>query len=151
MNEFLICKLLDAQGKISFAVFDMDDMSVHEYDISEITQKIVNREIYNAKLENSVVKITDSRRALVKLTPEERKGSNAFYIIDQYKSPFGLLIYAAVSNTGEIFEFSSNTAVDFLSGKKLINGFINKNGIHVINIPTFTTALHKSLEHTRVT
>ena len=145
-----ICKALDEQGKISFVVFDRDDMSVHEYDISQITQKIVGREIYNAKLENSVVKITDSKRALAKLTPEENKRSSAFYIIEEYRSSLGSVMYAAVSNTGELFEFSANAAADFLSGKKLINGYINKSGIHVINIPTFTTALHKSLEHTSV-
>jgi len=64
MNEYLICKVPDEQGKISFVVFDEDSMSVSEYDIAEITQKIVHREIYNAKLENSVVKITDSKHAL---------------------------------------------------------------------------------------
>ena len=75
MNEYLICKVLDEQGKISFVVFDEDSMSVSEYDIADITQKIVHREIYNAKLENSVVKITDSKHALAKLTYEERKHS----------------------------------------------------------------------------
>lgn len=150
VNEYLICKALDEQGKISFVVFDRDDMSVHEYDISQITQKIVSREIYNAKLENSVVKITDSKRALAKLTPEEHKRSSAFYLLEQYRSSFGSDMFAAVSNTGELFEFSANTAAVFLSDKKLVNGYINKSGVHAINIPTFTTALHKSLEHTSV-
>ena len=150
MNEYLICKVLDEQGKISFVVFDEDSMSVSEYDIADITQKIVHREIYNAKLETSVVKITDSKHALAKLTYEERKHSTAFYIINQYKSPFDSVMYAAVSNTGELFEFSANSAADFFKDKKVVNGYLNKSGLHVINIPTFTTALHKSLEHTNV-
>ena len=50
MNEYLICKVPDEQGKISFVVFDEDSMSVSEYDIADITQKIVHRDIYNAKL-----------------------------------------------------------------------------------------------------
>ena len=140
MNEYLICKVPDEQGKISFVVFDEDSMSVSEYDIAEITQKIVHR----------VVKITDSKHALAKLTYEERKHSTAFYIINQYKSPFDSVMYAAVSNTGELFEFSANSAADFFKDKKVVNGYLNKSGLHVINIPTFTTALHKSLEHTNV-
>lgn len=125
-------------------------MSVSEYDIAEITQKIVRREIYNAKLENSVVKITDSKRALAKLTYEEGRRSTAFYIINQYSSPFDSVMYAAVSNTGELFEFSANAAADFFKDKRVVNGYLGKSGLHVINIPTFTTALHKSLEHTNV-
>jgi len=150
MNEYLICKVSDEQGKISFVVFDEDSMSVSRYDISEITQKIVRREIYNAKLENSVVKITDSKHALAKLTYEEGKRSTAFYIINEYSSPLNSVMYAAVSNTGELFEFSANTAAYFFKDKRAVNGYLNKSGFHVINIPTFTTALHKSLEHTNV-
>lgn len=144
MNEYLICKVLDEQGKISFVVFDEDSMSVSEYDIADITQKIVHREIYNAKLENSVVKITDSKHALAKLTYEERKHSTAFYIINQYKSPFDSVMYAAVSNTGELFEFSANSAADFFKDKKVVNGYLNKSGLHVINIPTFTTEIGRA-------
>ena len=80
----------------------------------------------------------------------KRESTLLHSIINQYKSPFDSVMYAAVSNTGELFEFSANSAADFFKDKKVVNGYLNKSGLHVINIPTFTTALHKSLEHTNV-
>lgn len=150
MNEFLICRTADNQGKIVFLVYSADDGKIIEYDSAAITQKIVSREIGNAKLENSVVKITDSRQALAKLSFEERCVSSVFYIFTEYTSPHGSKIFGTVSNTGEIFELSANAAADFFSGKKIINAYLNKSGLHIINVPTFGTHLHKSLKHTPI-
>lgn len=150
MHEFLLCKASDPEGRIFFIVYNATEKKIEKYSNDEMILKIVSREIDNAKLENSVVKITDSQRALAKLSYEESISSSVYYVLSEYSSPFGSEMYAVVSNTGEIYEFSASAAKDFLSEKRIINGYINKHGFHVINVPVFSTVLHKSLEHTDV-
>ena len=143
MKEVLICKSVDSSGKVIFVVYDGDARKIRYYSFEEISESIIAKKIENAKLENSVVKLTDSKRAAVKLTYEENLTSRVYYILSEYVSAFGLQMYCTVSNTGELYEFSENVAVPFLADKKLVNGYITKKGLHVINVPTFTTALHK--------
>lgn len=134
-------------GRIVFVTYDLADDKIREYSNEEITQKIVERKIVNAKLENTVVKITDSRKMLPKLSFEERSRSCVFYILNSCKSENGSVMYLAVSNTGEKFEFSENLSDDFCRGRQVINGYTTKKGFHVINVPVYTTALNKPLEH----
>ncbi|MGN0665074.1 MAG: hypothetical protein ACI4KF_00965 [Huintestinicola sp.] len=143
MKEVLLCKSVCKSGKVIFVVYDGDAKAIRNYSFEEISEKILSKLIENAKLENSVVKLTDSKRAAVKLTYEENQTSQVYYILSEYTSEFGLSMFCAVSNTGELFEFSENVALSFLADKKLVNGYITKKGLHVINVPTFTTALHK--------
>lgn len=147
MLEYLICRSCGEDGKIVFITYDPSDGKIHEYSNEEITQKIVERKIANAKLENTVVKITDSKKVLPKLSFEEKKLSGVFYIVSGYKSAEGSSMYLAVSNTGEKFEFSENLAADFCGGRQVINGYMTKKGLHLINVPVFKTALNKPLEH----
>lgn len=149
MSEYLLCKAADSRGMIDFIIYSDVDKTVHEYDISAVTQKIIKRDIVNAKLENSVVKITDSKRALAKLSFEEKTHSAVFYILEEYISARGTKMFCAVSNTGEIFEFSENIVPEFCEKRKIVNGYVNKSGLHIINVPAFVTPLHKSLKLTR--
>lgn len=150
MHEFLLCKASDPEGRIFFIVYNATEKKIEKYSNDEMIRKIVSREIDNAKLENSVVKITDSKRTLAKLSYEESTRSSVYYVISEYTSPLGSEMYAVVSNTGVIYEFSASAAADFVSDKRMINGYMNKHGLHVINVPVFSTVLHKSLEHTDV-
>ncbi len=123
------------------------DGKILEYSNEEITQKIVERKIDNAKLENTVVKITDSRKVMPVLSFEEKKQSVVFYIVNGYRSAENSPMYLAVSNSGEKFEFSENLAADFFRERQVINGYMTKKGMKVINVPVFTTPLNKPLEH----
>jgi len=147
VRECLICRTCTEDGRIVFLTYNASDGKVCGYSNEDITRKIVERKIVNAKLENTVVKITDSRNILPKLSFEENKSSRVFYIADVYMSASGSRIYLAVSNTGERFEFSENLAADFCRGRQVINGYMTKNGLRLINVTAFTTALSKPLEH----
>lgn len=146
-HEYLICRSCDEDGRILFLTYNKPDEKIHEYSNEEIIQKIVDRHISNAKLENTVVKITDSKRVISKISCEERKLSAVFYILDRYVSEEGSPMLLAVSNCGEKFEFSENLAADFCRDRHIVNGCMTKKGFKIINVPAYTTALNKSLEH----
>lgn len=146
-REYLICRTCDEDGRILFLTYNKPNGKIHEYSNEEIIQKIVDRRIANAKLENTVVKITDSKRVIAKISCEERKLSAVFYILDRYVSEEGSHMLLAVSNCGEKFEFSENLAADFFSSRHVVNGYMTKKGIRIINVPAYVTALNKSLEH----
>ena len=146
-REYLICRSCDEDGRILFLTYSKTDGKIHEYGNEEMIQKIVDRQIANAKLENTVVKITDSKRSIVKISCTERKLSAVFYILDRYASGEGSPMLLAVSNCGEKFEFSENLAIDFCRDRHVVNGYMTKKGFKIINVPAYTTALNKSLEH----
>ncbi|MCM1024555.1 MAG: hypothetical protein NC395_10930 [Prevotella sp.] len=146
-KECLICRSVDGDGRIVFLTYDRTDEKIHEYSNDEITRKIVDRQIVNAKLENTVVKITDTKTTMSKIRADEKKSSNVFYILDSYTSVNGSAMFLAVSNCGEKFEFSENLAADFCGGRHIVNGYMTKNGLKMINVPAYVTALNKSLEH----
>ncbi len=73
MGEYLICRSCRQDGTIVFLSYDLSEGRINEYSNEDITQKIVERKIVNAKLENTVVKITDSRKMMAKLIVEENK------------------------------------------------------------------------------
>lgn len=145
--EYLICRSCDEDGRILFITYNKLNGKIHEYSNEEIIQKIVDRQIANAKLENTVVKITDSKRVIAKISCEERKQSAVFYILDRYVSEEGSPMLLAVSNCGEKFEFSENLAANFCNGRQVVNGYMTKKGFRIINVPAYITALNKSLEH----
>lgn len=147
MREYLICRSCNKDGIILFLTFNPSDGKIHEYSNEEITQKIVEKKIGNANLENTVVKITDSRKVLQEISFEENKYSSVFYIADRYTSGNGTPMFLAVSNTGEKFEFSENLAADFCRGRRVVNGYMTKKGLRVINVTAYTTALHTLMKH----
>lgn len=146
-REYLICRSSDKEGRIVFLTYNKTDGKIHEYSNNEIMHKIVNRQIINAKLENTVVKITDSKKILPKICFEEKINSCVFYILDSYTSAEGSKMLLAVSNCGEKFEFSENLAADFCRERQVINGYMTKKGFKIINVPAYVTVLSKPLEH----
>lgn len=146
-REHLICRSSDENGRIVFLTYNKTDGKIHEYSNDEMIHKIVDRQIINAKLENTVVKITDSKKMLPKVGFEEKGSSCVFYILDCYTSAVGNKMLLAVSNCGEKFEFSENLALDFCSGRQVVNGYMTKKGFKIINVPAYVTALSKPLEH----
>lgn len=145
--EYLICRSNDKEGRIVFLTYNKTDGKIHEYSNNEMIHKIVDRQIINAKLENTVVKITDSKKMLLKISFEEKRNSCVFYILNSYTSADGSKMFLAVSNRGEKFEFSDNLAADFCIGRQVVNGCMTKKGFKIINVPAYVTALSKPLEH----
>lgn len=146
-REYLICRSCDENGRILFLTYSRCDDKVNKYSNEEMIQKIVDRQIVNAKLENTVVKVTDSKRVLAKIDCCEMSRSSVYYILDRYISESGSPMLLAVSNCGEKFEFSENLAADFCGGRQIVNGYMTKKGFKIINVPAYVTALNKSLEH----
>lgn len=146
-REYLICRSSDEEGRIVFLTYNKTDGKIHEYLNNEMIHKIVDKQIINAKLENTVVKITDSKKMLIKISFEEKRSSRVFYVLDGYTSAEGSKMFLAVSNCGEKFEFSENLAADFCGGRHIVNGYMTKKGFKIINVPAYVTALNKSLEH----
>ena len=146
-REYLICRSSDRDGRIVFLTYNKTDGNIHEYSNNEMIHNIVDRQIINAKLENTVVKITDSKKTLLKIGFEEKGNSCVFYILDSYISAEKSRMFLAVSNCGEKFEFSENLAADFCSGRQVVNGYMTKKGFKIITVPAYVTALSKPLEH----
>jgi hypothetical protein len=149
--QYLICKITDKDGAIDFVVYDSDKKAVSYYSQHDMMGLVVKRSIVNAKLENSVIKITDSKKALAKLSYEEGKVSSVYYCFYSYTSPLGNNVYALVSNIGRVVEMSSSMAAEFFAAHRVINATCTKKGeVHVIDVPAFSSVLRQSLEHVNI-
>ena len=132
-----------------FIVYDSDDRKCTRYTNAELMLMVTARKIYNAKLENTVIKMTDGRR-MITLSHEESKTVQVFYIFDTYTSPNGQKMFAAVSNHGITAEFSESIADLFFASNKVVNATLTKKGVHMTMVPTFSSPLQKSLEHINI-
>lgn len=148
--KILICRETNEDGSIRFAVYDTDEETVQHFTNSELIPLVVGKKVSNAKLENSVIKITDGSHSIIKLTAEESKMSSAFYILERYTSPHGSEMYLAVDNTGIKYEFSENLLTVFSEKKRVVNLRRSKNGHEMIKVPVYSSVLQKSLAHTNI-
>ncbi len=148
--KILICRITAKDGSVRFAVYDTDEKKLLHYTNSELTPLVVRKDIYNAKLENSVIKTTDGSRSVLMLDREKSSRSSVFYILESYTSERGTPMYAAVDNLGVIYEFSENVLPMFIANKDVINMRKNRNGHEVIKVPVYSSVLQKSLEHTNI-
>lgn len=149
MKSKLICRTVDVEkDSIVFCVYNAKTDKVEDLCEEEVKQMILSGELDNAKLENTVIKKTDSSQAVMYLDPEQRKASNIFYVLSKNISPFtSSVIYTVISNTGEKFEMSENVAVEFLKDKTLVNANIGKDRLNILDARNFETHLNRSLSH----
>ncbi|MBR4224785.1 MAG: hypothetical protein IKR73_08250 [Oscillospiraceae bacterium] len=143
----LICRETREDGSLVFNVYDTEKRTNTRYTNSQLMPMVVSKKLNNAKLENSVVKITDSKKPLATLTAEESRTDSIWYVFEDYTSPVGSHMLAMVSNTGTIIEFSDSMAREFFASHRVVNAYIGHKGLHLINVPTFTSVLSKSLKH----
>ncbi|MBQ7990409.1 MAG: hypothetical protein IJ080_01100 [Oscillospiraceae bacterium] len=143
----LICRETLGDGSLVFNVYDTDKRINTRYTNAELTPLVVSKKVKNAKLENSVIKITDSNRSLITLTHEAGMADSVYYVFEDYTSPVGSHMLALVSNRGRVVEFSESMAREFFEAHRVVNAYIGHKGLHLINVPTFTSALSKSLKH----
>ena len=147
--KILVCRETQTDGSVLFIVYDTDEKKCLKYDNAELTLLVAARKIYNAKLENSVIKMTDGRR-MITLSAEESKTVQVFYIFETYTSPNDQKMFAAVSNHGITAEFSESIAEEFFKSHKVVNATLTKKGVHLTKVPTFSSPLQKSLEHINI-
>lgn len=149
MKSKLICRTVDAEkNSVVFCVYNGKTDKVEDMCEEDVKQMILSGELDNAKLENTVIKKTDSSQGVLYLEPEQRKTSSIFYVLDENISPFsGVVLFTVISNTGEKFEMSENVAVEFLEGKTLVNANISKDRLNVLDARNFETRLNRSLSH----
>lgn len=149
MKSKLICRTVDMEkNSIVFCVYNSKTDKVEDLCEEEVKQMILAGDLDNAKLENTVIKKTDSSQAVMYLDPEHRKTSSIFYVLSKNISPFTqAVLYIVISNTGERFEMSENVAVEFLQGKTLVNANIVKGRLNVLDARNFETHLNRSLSH----
>lgn len=149
MKSKLICRTVDdKKNSVVFCVYNAKTDRVEELCEEEVKQMILAGDLDNAKLENTVIKKTDSSQAVMYLEPKDRKTSCIFYVLSKNISPFtNSVLYTVISNTGEKFEMSENVAVEFLKGKDLINANIAKDRLNVLDARNFETHLSRPLSH----
>lgn len=150
LMKILICRVTIEDGSVRFAVYDTDEKQMAHYTNSALTPLVVRKDIYNAKLENSVIKTTDGSRSVLMLDREESSRSSVIYILSSYTSELGSEMYAAVDNLGEVYEFSANLLHIFMEKKQIVNMKKNRSGHEVIKVPVYASVLQKSLEHTNI-
>ncbi|MGN0642031.1 MAG: hypothetical protein ACI4JJ_02690 [Huintestinicola sp.] len=125
--------------KVSFILYDEEAGKISEVGNNDITAMILNKMIINAKLENTVVKMTDGTLAVI----DTKNASSVFYVLGCTEG-----VYSLIDGNGEIWKMSLNVARVFLEhGKnKLTNAKISSKGIVINKHRSFSTALSRSTE-----
>lgn len=127
---------------VSFILYDEETEKTSETGNNEMTNLILNKKVSNARLENTVIKMTDGN--LIVFDP--KNVHSVFYVLGCTDG-----VYSLIDGSGEIWKMSLNVArVFFEQGKKkLTNAKIGSKGISVNKHRNFSTALSRSTEHYR--
>lgn len=124
---------------VSFILYDEEAGKTSEIDNTEMTALILNKMVSNAKLENTVIKMTDGDLTVF----DQKNAHSAFYVLGCTDG-----VYSLIDGTGEIWKMSLNVARAFLAQgkKKLTNAKISSKGIVINKHRNFSTALSRSTE-----
>lgn len=124
---------------VSFIVYDDKNRSVSEVGNDEMTSMILSKKISNAKLENTVIKMTDGILPVI----DEKNKNSIFYVLGSTNG-----VYSMVGISGEIWQMSFNVAeIFFGQGKrKMTNARLTPKGIVINKHQNFSTALSRSTE-----
>lgn len=117
-------------------------MNVCKYD--EVVLRCLAKEIENARLENGVIKMTDSINGVnwVEWTvPADKLLVNCIYYILEKFEQHSSICYLIVSNTGELFCVSANLIEDFVTRHKVLNARISNGKVHLFVIKRHTSPL----------
>lgn len=127
---------------VSFILYDEETGKTSQAGNDEMTNLILNKKVSNAKLENTVIKMTDGTLTIF----EPKNAHSVFYVLGCTDG-----VYSLIDGTGEIWKMSLNVAKVFLEQgkKKLTNARISSKGIVINKHRNFSTALSRSTEHYR--
>ena len=124
---------------VSFILYDEENGKISQVSNDETVSMILSKKISNAKLENTVIKMTDGNLAVI----DEKNASDIFYVLGCEND-----VYSMIDGSGEIWKMSLNTARVFFSQgrRKMTNAKLNPKGMSINRHQTFSTALRRSTE-----
>lgn len=124
---------------VSFILYDEENGKISQVSNDETVSMILSKKISNAKLENTVVKMTDGNLAVI----DEKNASDIFYVLGCEND-----VYSMIDGSGEIWKMSLNTARVFFSQgrRKMTNAKLTPKGMSINRHQNFSTALRRSTE-----
>lgn len=125
---------------VSFILYNEETEKTSEVGNTEMTSMILNKTVSNAKLENTVIKMTDGNLTVF----DSKNAHSVFYVLDCTDG-----VYSMIDGSGEIWKMSLNVArVFFAQGKKkLSNAKLCSDEIVINKHRNYSTALRRSTEH----
>lgn len=124
---------------VSFILYDEENGKILQVSNDETVSMILSKKISNAKLENTVIKMTDGNLAVI----DEKNASDIFYVLGCEND-----VYSMIDGSGEIWKMSLNTARVFFSQgrRKMTNAKLTPKGMSINRHQNFSTALRRSTE-----
>jgi len=124
---------------VSFILYDEESGKISQVTNDETVSMILSKKISNAKLENTVIKMTDGNLAVI----DEKNAADIFYVIGCEND-----VYSMIDGSGEIWKMSLNTARVFFSQgrRKMTNAKLTPKGMSISRHQNFSTALRRSTE-----
>ena len=124
---------------VSFILYDEENGKISQVSNDETVSMILSKKISNAKLENTVIKMTDGNLAVI----DEKNAADIFYVLGCENDG-----YSMTDGSGEIWKMSLNTARVFFSqgSRKMTNAKLTPKGMSISRHQNFSTALRRSTE-----
>lgn len=124
---------------VSFILYDEENGKISQVTNDETVSMILSKKISNAKLENTVIKMTDGNLAVI----DEKNAADIFYVLGCEND-----VYSMIDGSGEIWKMSLNTARVFFSQsrRKMTNAKLTPKGMAINRHQNFSTALRRSTE-----
>lgn len=124
---------------VTFILYDEKSGKIFQLSNDETVSMILSKKITNAKLENTVIKMTDGTLAVI----DEKNAADVFYVLGCENE-----VYSMIDGSGEIWKMSLNAArVIFGQGnRRLTNAKLTAKGLVVNRHQNFSTALSRSTE-----
>lgn len=124
---------------VSFILYDEENGKISQVTNDETVSMILSKKISNAKLENTVIKMTDGNLAVI----DEKNAADIFYVLGCEND-----VYSMIDGSGEIWKMSLNTARVFFSQgrRKMTNAKLTPKGMSINRHQNFSTALSRSTE-----
>ena len=124
---------------VSFILYDEENGKISQVSNDETVSMILSKKISNAKLENTVIKMTDGNLAVI----DEKNAADIFYVLGCEND-----VYSMIDGSGEIWKMSLNTARVFFSQgrRKMTNAKLTPKGMSINRHQNFSTALSRSTE-----
>lgn len=124
---------------VLFILYDEENGKISQVSNDETISMILSKKISNAKLENTVIKMTDGNLAVI----DEKNAADIFYVLGCEND-----VYSMTDGSGEIWKMSLNTARVFFSQgrRKMTNAKLTPKGMSINRHQNFSTALRRSTE-----
>lgn len=142
---FLFFKSSTPTGVIVYAVWDFENSVMRFLTYQEVVE--YRAKIPNLRLENGVIKITNSNVGLAHIagTQEHMAKNHLYYAIELDDGSIQL-----VGSSGEVFMMTRNVLEFFSRADLIINARKTKKGWRILKGGAFVTPLHRPLHHVQI-